>query len=163
VKRPKTQDEGRTIMIDLLYSKFYNDLLRFCISLSHDYAFAEDIVQETYLRALANADILNELPEAKCRIWLYKTAKNIFIDHARRLSKKADTADEPVCEDDYSRVMVQMMCRYLPENERTLFMLRYLMGYNSTELGEMFGLPPSTVRARLASARSRLRKILYDI
>lgn len=53
-------------MIDLLYSKFYNDLLRFCISLSHDYAFAEDIVQETYLRALANADILERLELKDC-------------------------------------------------------------------------------------------------
>ncbi|WP_252891677.1 RNA polymerase sigma factor [Thermoclostridium stercorarium] len=42
-------------MIKLLYSRFYNELLRFCVSLSHDVAFAEDIVQETYLRALANA------------------------------------------------------------------------------------------------------------
>lgn len=145
-------------MIDLLYSKYYNELLRYCISLSHDYAFAEDIVHEAYLRALANADILNELTEEKCRAWLYKTAKNIFIDHARRMSKKSGTVDEPVSEDDYSSVIVQMMCRHLPENERTLFLLRYLKGYNSTELGDMFGIPPSTVRARLASARARLRK-----
>jgi len=145
-------------MIDLLYSKFYCELLHFCISLSHDYAFAEDIVQETYLRALANADILNDLPETKCRAWLYRTAKNIFSDHVRRLSKNSEPVDEPAGEDDYSRVMVQMMCQHLPENERTLFMLRYMKGYNSTELGEMFGIPPATVRARLASARLKLKK-----
>ena len=34
--------------------------------------------------------------------------------------------------------------------------MRYFEGYNATELGELFSLPPSTVRARLASARKRL-------
>ncbi|HEY8421422.1 MAG TPA: sigma-70 family RNA polymerase sigma factor [Thermoclostridium sp.] len=145
-------------MIDLLYSKYYSELLRFCFSLSRDYVFAEDIVHETYLRALSNADILNDMPEAKCRAWLYRTAKNIFIDHVRRLSKNSEPVDEPVSEDDFSSVMVQMMCQQLPESERTLFLLRYIKGYNSTELGEMFGIPPSTVRARLASAREKLRK-----
>ncbi|WP_252891678.1 RNA polymerase sigma factor [Thermoclostridium stercorarium] len=95
-------------------------------------------------------------------MWLYRTAKNIFIDHVRRLAKSIEPAQEPASEDDYSKVMVQMMCCHLPENERTLFLLRYLHGYNSTELGEMFGIPPSTVRARLASARARLKKYFNE-
>ena len=49
-------------MIDLLYSKYYSELLRFCVSLSHDHAFAEDTVQEILPARLANADILNDLP-----------------------------------------------------------------------------------------------------
>lgn len=149
-------------MINLLYSKYYSELLGFCISLSHNQAFAEDIVQETYLRALANAHILNDLSEEKCRAWLYRTAKNLFIDHVRRMSKRTETINEPISEDDYSSVIVQMMCQHLPEDERTLFILRYLEGYNSTELGDMFGIPPSTIRARLASARSKLRKCYND-
>ncbi|NLM11938.1 MAG: sigma-70 family RNA polymerase sigma factor [Clostridiaceae bacterium] len=149
-------------MINLLYSKYYGEILGFCISLSRNQAFAEDIVQETYLRALANAHILNDLPEEKCRAWLYRTAKNIFIDHVRRMSKKCRPVNESVSEDGYSSVIVHMMCRHLPESERTLFILRYLKGYNSTELGDMFGIPPSTVRARLSSARSKLRKFYSE-
>jgi RNA polymerase sigma-70 factor (ECF subfamily) len=123
-------------MIDLLYSKYYSELLRFCVSLSHDHAFAEDTVQETYLRALANADILNDLPEEKWRAWLYRTAKNIFIDHLRRLAKRHDTVNDTVSEDDYSSVIVQMMCQYLPENERVLFQLRYLQAITQQSLGK---------------------------
>ncbi|MGI6577852.1 MAG: RNA polymerase sigma factor [Eubacteriales bacterium] len=147
-------------MIEVLYSKYYDELLKYCTSLSHNFAIAEDVVQESFLRALSNSDVLNELNESQCRAWLYRTAKNIFIDQVRRLAKQPQPQDDPFREDDYSELAVEMICCHLPEAERSLFLLRYIEGYNSTELGEMFDLPPSTVRAKLASARSRLRKIL---
>ena len=39
--------------------------------------------------------------------------------------------------------------------------MRYIEGYNSTELGEIFDLPPSTVRSRLSSARKKMSKIYF--
>lgn len=147
-------------MIELLYSKYYSQLLSFCHSLSRNPAFAEDVVQEAFLRALANSHILNELPEYKCRAWLYQTAKNIMIDNVRKMAKCPEPAEEGFSEDDYSNITVQVLCMQLPETERTLFRMRYLEGYNATELGEMFDLPPATVRSRLASARAKLSKML---
>jgi len=147
-------------MIELLYSKYYNELLNYCTSLSHNFALAEDVVQECFLRALSNLDVLNELSKPQCRAWLYRTAKNIFIDHVRRLAKQPQPQEELFSEDDYSKLAVELICCHLPEDERSLFLLRYIEGYNSREIGEMFDLPSSTVRAKLASARSRLRKIL---
>jgi RNA polymerase sigma-70 factor (ECF subfamily) len=149
-------------MIELLYTKYHSELLKYCISLSHDHVFAEDIVQESFMRALSNADILNELTEPQCRAWLYRTAKNIFIDNVRRLSKSQEHSEEPFSEDDYSTLAVELLCSHLPESERVIFQLRYLEGYTSTELGEMFGISPSTVRARLSSARSRLKLLLEE-
>lgn len=149
-------------MIERLYTKYYRELLCFCNSLSHNIAFAEDIVQETFLRALANSDILNELAGPKCRAWLYRTAKNIFIDNVRRMSKKPEPVEEAVNDDDYSNIAVQMMCQHLPETDRTLFLLRYFEGYNATEIGEMFDMPPATVRSKLACARAKLRKMLNE-
>jgi len=66
-----------------------------------------------------------------------------------------------VQEDDLSEVIVMQLLNQLPDEERTLFLMRYMQGYNSTELGEMFDLPPSTVRARLLSARKKITKIYY--
>lgn len=149
-------------MIELLFSKYYSQLLCFCHSVSRNQAFAEDVVQEAFLRALANTDILNDLPEYKCRAWLYRTAKNIIIDNARRMAKCPEPAEEAFSEDDYSNITVQMMCRQLPEYERSLFQLRYFEGYNATELGEMFDIPSATVRSKLASARAKLRKMLNE-
>jgi RNA polymerase sigma-70 factor (ECF subfamily) len=65
-------------------------------------------------------------------------------------------------EANLSTVHVAQMLSRLPESERALFSLRYFQGFNATELGEMFGLPSSTVRARLLSARKILQQLLKD-
>ena len=150
-------------MIDKLYEKFYKNLLWYCINLSdNNRAFAEDIVQDTFMRALTNANVLNELNELQCRSWLYKTAKNIFIDKFRRISKEPQPQVEVMKEDDLSEILVRQLCNQLPGEERTLFFMRYIDGYNSAELGEMFDLPPSTVRARLSSARKKMAEIYFE-
>lgn len=150
-------------MIENLYKNYHNHLLWYCIKLSgNNRALAEDIVQDTYLKVLENAHILNELTDAKCRSWLYKTAKNIFIDKIRRINNEPRPEQQLVTEDDLSEVMVRQLCGHLPEEERELFWLRYMEGYNSTELGELFSLSPSTVRARLSSARKKITKLYFE-
>ena len=147
-------------MIEQLYTAHYQKLLRFCITLTGSPAQAEDIVQEAFLRALAHADTLQEMPEAKCLSWLFKTARNLFLDQARRASKAPREAAESIFEPDLGTVHVAQWLAQLPETERALFSLRYFQGYNATELGEMFGLTSSAVRARLLSARKTLQQLI---
>jgi RNA polymerase sigma-70 factor (ECF subfamily) len=123
---------------------------------------AEDLVQDAFMRALENAHILNDLTKAQCRSWLYKTAKNLFIDRMRRINKEPIPQLELITEDDLSEVMVRQLCGQLPVEERELFWLRYMEGYNSSELGRIYDLPASTVRARLLSARKKIAKIYFD-
>ena len=114
------------------------------------------------MRALENAHILNDLTNAQCRSWLYRTAKNIFIDRMRRITKEPQPQLQLTTEDDLSEVMVRQLCGQLPAEERELFWLRYMEGYNSTELGNLFDLPPSTVRARLLSARRKYQNYISN-
>lgn len=114
------------------------------------------------MRALENAHILNDLTNAQCRSWLYRTVKNIFIDRMRRITKEPQPQLQLTTEDDLSEVMVRQLCGQLPAEERELFWLRYMEGYNSTELGNLFDLPPSTVRARLLSARKKISKLYFE-
>ncbi|NLY46698.1 MAG: RNA polymerase sigma factor [Tissierella sp.] len=147
-------------MIDKLYKDYYNKLLWYCINLSSsNTSIAEDIVQETFIRGLENAHILNDLSEAQCRSWLYRTAKNIFIDKVRRMANEPKIEEALFEEDDLSKVIVSQLCAYLPDKERVLFWMRYIEGYSSTELGEIFDLPPSTIRSGLSSARNKMSKI----
>jgi RNA polymerase sigma-70 factor (ECF subfamily) len=152
---------GRGNVIEKLYSEYHNQLLWYCINLSKDRALAEDIMQDTFLRVLKNAHILNNLTEAQCLAWFYKTAKNIFIDKVRRASREPQINSDLATEDDLSEVIVRQLCNQLPEDERELFWMRYMEGYNSSELGELFDIPPSTVRARLSSARKKMSKIYF--
>ena len=63
---------------------------------------------------------------------------------------------------DYGELENAQLLSGLPEEERILFTMRYLEGYNARELGELFGIPPATVRMRLASARKHLQREWED-
>ena len=149
-------------MIDRLYKDYRNKLLWYCLNLSRNNpSIAEDIVQETFIKALENAHILNDLTDAQCRSWLYRAAKNNFIDRVRRAANTPEVEESTFKEDDLSIIIVSQMCASLPDKERTLFWMRYIEGYTSKELGELFDLSPSTVRSRLSSARRKMSELYY--
>lgn len=147
-------------MVEELYASHYDELVYYCKNL--DQASAEDLVQETYIRALTHLEDLQDLSRGQRRAWLYKTAKRIYIDRVRKLSREVCMEQEQLdlasFEEDLTQAAVGQLVSRLPEAEQGLFAMRYFEGYNATELGELFGLPPSTVRARLASARRKLSR-----
>jgi RNA polymerase sigma-70 factor (ECF subfamily) len=65
-------------------------------------------------------------------------------------------------EEDLSQAAVAQLIARLPESEKPIFVMRYFEGYNARELGEIFNLPPATVRSRLASAKRRLREWIRE-
>ena len=61
-------------------------------------------------------------------------------------------------EDGFSRAETELLLLRLPAEDRTMFRLRYLEGYSAVEIGEMFDMPPATVRTRLLRSRQLLKK-----
>ena len=144
-------------MIEQLYRSYWEELLKYCVSLSKNQAQAEDITQEAFLRAMGNEDVLKNLEQPQQRAWLYRTARNIFIDKVRREKRISfEETDERLFEEDYTGVIVEQMCNCLTDEEKAIFFLRYMEGYNATELGEMFGMTAATIRAKLVAIRKRL-------
>ncbi len=152
--------------INDLYGAFYKEMLTYCTALTKNRSTAEDLVQDAYVRAMTHWGDLYKLERSQCRAWLYKTARNLFIDQARRQARETPAEEEQLAlasfEEDLSQAAVAQLVGRLPEGERTIFSLRYFEGYNSKELGEVFSLPPATIRSRLASAKRRLREWLKD-
>lgn len=149
-----------------LYTQFHRELTAYALSLSRDRATAEDLVQETFLRALTHLDDLRDLDRGPSRAWLYKTARNLYIDQGRKRAREVPQTQELLeqrsFEEDLTQAAVAQLVGRLPESERAIFILRYFEGYNARELGELFALPSATVRSRLASARGRLRGWLTE-
>jgi len=134
--------------------------------MTQDFQQAEDFVQEAFVRAMDHALLLENLKEQQRRSWLYRTIRNLYIDRIRHTSFELPVEEMPESENqkeseffqvDYKQAMLQ-----LSKEERILFIMRYLEGYNSVELGEIFDMPSGTVRAKLASARGKLKEILKD-
>lgn len=150
-------------MWDEIYQKYYPELLRWCAAACHDTALAEDLAQETFLKALQNVDTFGDLGPSQRRAWLFRTMKNLLVDHARHTSMETQYAQrypetEIAVEPGYEQVEEALLLGQLSGEERTLFHLRYVEGFNATELSEMLHMPPGTIRARL----SRCRKILKE-
>ncbi len=150
-------------MVDELYNTLYKELTRWCYAMTGNIQTAEDLVQEGFLRALTNNQLLKELSFPQQRAWLYRTIKNQYMDRLRHAS--FETIMEEVPEEageaaEYGQIDNELLLSGLTDEERVLFMLRYVEGYNATEIGEMFHLPPATVRTRLSTARRHLRQML---
>lgn len=149
-----------------LFGGSRKDLLTYCSAMTKNRSAAEDLVQETCLRAFTHWHDLEDLSKGQCRAWLYKTARNLFIDQMRKQSRETPMEEEhlPLAafEEDLSQAAVAQLIARLPENERTIFTLRYFEGYNAKELGDLFDLPSATVRSRLAAAKRRLRQWIQE-
>lgn len=157
-------------MWDELYRSLREELTRYCRGLCRSEAAAQDLAQDTFVRALQNEPLLASLSPGQQRAWLYRTAHNLFCDRSRRAIREEQFLEglRRLGEEDersaaaFGSVEVSLLLNRLPAEERTLFYLRYAEGYNATELGEMFGQPASTIRARLAKARQKLQLYLLE-
>ena len=125
-------------------------------------SLAEDLIQETFLRALMNVELIHSLRPEQQRAWLYRTAGNLYLDWVRHAVFETPTdvlLEETGDAAEYAEIENAQLIDTLPNEERLLFIMRYNCGYSSAELGELFGIPSGTVRSRLFSARKRLKNM----
>lgn len=154
-------------MWDEIYEKFYPELIRWCCRACQDQALAEDLVQETFLRALQNADTIEDLNLSQCRAWLYRTMKNLLYDRYRRTVLEAEHLQQPDEETAYwdqgiQQIENELILQKLTPEDRMLFTLRYMEGYNASEISEMLSMPPGTIRAKLSRCRKLLKNMMEE-
>lgn len=154
------------MMIEELYVKYHLELVRWCQTMCENPQTAEEIIQETFVRAMLNETVLLHLAEKQARSWLYRTAKNIFVDQIRHRSKESIVDEIPESTKESEKITElewEELLEGLPDDEGMLFAMRYLLGYNSKQIGEILSMPPGTVRFKLHSAREHLKKELGGI
>ena len=154
-------------MWDEIYEKFYPELIHWCCRACQDQALAEDLVQETFLRALQNADTIEDLNLSQCRAWLYRTMKNLLYDRYRRTVLEAEHLQQPDEETAYwdqgiQQIENELILQKLTPEDRMLFTLRYMEGYNASEISEMLSMPPGTIRAKLSRCRKLLKNMMEE-
>ena len=89
--------------------------------------------------------------------WLDEARRNArFLRRQQQLYKEEET-EEP----GYAQAETYLLLSKLSPEMQTLFRLRYFEGYSAAELGELFHMPPATVRTKLSRARQILRKELF--
>lgn len=156
-------------LVRALYAEHAGALLAFVQRLlGGDRPSAEDIVQETLLRAWRNAD---RLPPHAIRPWLFTTARHLVVDayrrrRARPVETSSDQLDTIVAGDDLDSaldsVLVADALGALSPAHRAVLIDCYYRGRTTQEVAQERGLPPGTVRSRLHYALRALGLALQE-
>lgn len=164
MKGPVVGNEKRA-RFQALCSSLRPDLLRFAFWLSRDRALAEDVVQETMLRAWKAQDSL--LDESAAKPWFLTIIRREYARSFER--KRFATVDveelvakeEPAlaAADDQQLAELRAALFKLPEEYREPLVLQVLMGYSTSEIAAELGLSSAAVLTRLFRARKQLRKL----
>lgn len=133
-----------------------------------DRQLAEDIVQETLLRAWKTAD---RVPAQSRRPWLFVTARHLVIDAYRARQSRptevtAELMDLTATEDDLDAaldaIVVADALRTLSSEHRAVLFDSYYRGQTANQIAEARGIPPGTVRSRMHYALRAMRLALHE-
>ena len=156
---------GTPAEIDAFTRACYADVLRFTGYLT-DAQSAEDLTQETFLRALRS--LPRFAGRSSARTWLLSIARRVVVDRHRAASRRPVVAGT----DDWERTIersrpavsagpedytvLKSMLEELPAERREALLLTQVAGLSYAEAAEALGCPIGTVRSRVARARSQL-------
>jgi RNA polymerase sigma-70 factor, ECF subfamily len=155
------------------FAKLYN----FAHWLTQDRAAAEDLVQETYMKALRGFSSFQQ--GTNFRAWMYKILRNTFLTTRSGLKAWAsvsldsdddDKPTEPAASETPESVLlarvqqetIQSALESLPVKFREIVLLCDLEEMTYQEIGETLGIPIGTVMSRLSRARKAMRGLLVE-
>jgi RNA polymerase sigma-70 factor (ECF subfamily) len=140
-------------------------LARYALTLTRDPAAAEDLVQETLVRAYAKRALFKA--QGDLRAWLFSILHNTFVSSHRRLAAEArrdqaaaglaPPAVPPDQEQAAQLAGVRAALQALPLDQRAVIHLVTIEGLSYQEAADALGTPVGTVMSRLSRARAALR------
>ena len=174
-------DKQRKTFLDRLYRKYYRSLFNKCFAV-FDYRpefrqLAEDCVQETFVRALKEADALAEHPEPL--FWLLTTCSHIAMSERRKLRRRRQIAapvspdvQEPIdprdaiadwiAADELLDTKEQLMAELTPQ-ERQVYHAVYEEGLPARETAEQIGTTEGGVYSALRRIKKKILRLFLSI
>lgn len=163
-KRPVNSDMDKQRKYEALVRAYHRDLFRYAYWLCKDKTIAEDLVQETCLRAWKSLDSLQDEKAAKS--WLITILRR---ENARRFERKQfdlvdidDHGNDAKVSDDphHQQIWLQAQIMKLEVEYREPLFLQVIGGFSGEEIGEILDLNKNTVMTRLFRARNQLKEML---
>lgn len=169
----------------VLLSRYQRPLYNFVARHVREIDVAADLVQEAFARVIQNASEFNR--NSKFSTWLYTIARNLCIDHSRRMKHRRHASlDAPYsAHDDHSAPLIERVAGKgvdaeagayavglrerigravdaLPAEQREVFLMRNLQHLSFAEISVIVGAPENTVKSRMRYALERLQEALSD-
>ena len=162
--------------MDVIYNKYYKDVLFFAKSLSGNMDIAEEITQNTFYKAIKAAHKFRG--DCDIRVWLCKIAKNDYLNYMRKekrmvsgehteelLKNTPDTA-EPVLnklEDMESAKEIQKILEDMEEPYKQVFILRVLHDMPYDKIAQAYGKTESWARVTYHRAKVKIVDALHEV
>ncbi len=153
--------------LEQIYVKYSAELYRYLFSLTHNAADAEDLLSETFLRALRKLPSFRG--DSSIRTWIYAIARNVWLEFVRKSHQGKNVNDmlEVYLDDNnFEHVAGQILTEYIREqmlqmNERTrnVILLRS-EGYSYEEIAEKLQITANSARVIEYRVRRKLRETL---
>jgi RNA polymerase sigma-70 factor (ECF subfamily) len=166
-----------TVVFSQAALEYIDALYGYALTLTRDKSEAEDLVQETYLRAARAFGQL--VPNSNLKSWLFVIMRNAWLNQVRHLrsgphfvglENEAEDfanwtdhlADDPhvVYLRKLQREEITSAIESLPDLYREIIILRDIEGFSYQQIATMLGCPAGTVMSRLGRAREKLRRLL---
>jgi len=165
---------GDKLALEALIRRYQTYVFRLCCLVMRNEQDAEDMAQETFLRACRALPRYQRREGSSFEAWLYRIAVNCCRSRMRRKwyqvlpwpdpapQLMAEPEEQPERKVQQSEGRTEMLDAIdaLGEKHRVVVILRYYAGMSNEEIAETMGVPSGTVRSRLHTARERLRQVL---
>jgi RNA polymerase sigma-70 factor (ECF subfamily) len=144
-------------------------LRRYARALTRDVSRADDLVQDTLLRALSKIHLWQ--PGTDLRAWLFTLMHNQYVNFVRRAVREGSqtSIDAAIDLGHAANQQVSLQLRdlrnaldRLPDEQRTVVLMIGLEGMRYEEVADILGVPVGTIRSRLSRAREALREMMDE-
>lgn len=157
--------------------KYGKDLYSFCIFLAKSRQEADDLYQDTFLKAMEKDDINEEdnprayLIGIAVNVWNNKKRKSLWRKNKTEVVFYADETEISRISDETEQVEMQVVQQQniaevrkavseLPEKMRIVILMFYMEEMTVDEISKILGIPGGTVKSRLHSARMQLKNVM---
>ena len=168
--------QGDELAIEVMVQRYQNYVFRLCYLIMRNEQDAEDLTQDTFIRACRALPRFEIREGISFEAWLYRIAVNCCRSRMRRkwyqvvpwqrlgfgerIAAAPEDRPERVVLRGEQREQVLTAISKLGEKHRLVIILRYYADLSNEEIASVLSIPSGTVRSRLHTARQRLRELL---